>query len=175
MLIDLTHVVKNEDKIIQTEAELNMNEFVFEPGTFPIISKTPISLTIQNKGNKGLQINASAELTFQIPCDRCLENVEYCIPLDFERDVDVKIFERDQVKSIDDHDYIDGYNLDVDKLVNSEILPNWPAKILCREECKGICVSCGTNLNLSTCDCDTTVLDPRMAKILDAYSKFKEV
>ncbi|MFQ8840665.1 MAG: YceD family protein [Clostridium fessum] len=38
-------------------------------------------------------------------------------------------------------------------------------KVLCREDCKGICNRCGTNLNLRTCTCDTRSLDPRMSVI----------
>jgi len=175
MLLDLTHVIKNEDKVIQTEAELDMKEFVFKLGSFPIVSKTPVALTIQNRGNQELQIKGKAELVLQISCDRCLENVENGFLLDFQKDVDMKMQESDRIKELDEHDYIDGYNLDVDKLIKGEILMNWPMKVLCSEDCKGICSSCGTNLNLEACSCDSTILDPRMAKILDVYSKFKEV
>ena len=58
---------------------------------------------------------------------------------------------------------------------DGEILMNWPMQVLCKEDCKGLCPSCGANLNLTTCDCDSTDLDPRMAKIRDVFSKFKEV
>ena len=44
-----------------------------------------------------------------------------------------------------------------------------------KDDCKGICSRCGANLNIQTCDCDTTGLDPRMAAIKDIFSKFKEV
>ena len=68
-----------------------------------------------------------------------------------------------------------GYDLDVDELVYSEILVNWPLRVLCKEDCKGICSICGKNLNHGTCDCDHTDLDPRMAQIRDIFNKFKEV
>ena len=71
--------------------------------------------------------------------------------------------------------YIDGYNLDVDKLIYNEILIGWPMKILCREDCKGICNMCGQNLNKGTCDCEDTSLDPRMSVIRDVFKNFKEV
>ena len=47
--------------------------------------------------------------------------------------------------------------------------------VLRKDDCKGICSRCGANLNIQTCDCDTTGLDPRMAAIKDIFSKFKEV
>ena len=44
-----------------------------------------------------------------------------------------------------------GWQLDVEAFVYDEILVNWPAKILCKEDCKGICPVCGQNRNLKEC------------------------
>ena len=63
----------------------------------------------------------------------------------------------------------------MDKLVLDEILVNWPDKVLCSEDCKGVCGSCGKDLNLGTCDCQDTGLDLRMAVIQDIFKGFKEV
>ena len=68
-----------------------------------------------------------------------------------------------------------GYELDVDTLINNEILINMPVKVLCKEECKGICPVCGGNLNEKECGCDTFVPDPRMAAIKDIFNANKEV
>ena len=45
----------------------------------------------------------------------------------------------------------------------------------CKEDCKGLCPVCGTNLNEKECGCDRTVADPRMAAIQDIFKNFKEV
>ena len=71
--------------------------------------------------------------------------------------------------------YMEDGELDVDRLIYNEILVNWPAKVLCKPDCKGICPKCGTNLNLETCDCEPGELDPRMAAFQDVFNKFKEV
>ena len=70
---------------------------------------------------------------------------------------------------------IDGYYLDVDKMLYNEILIGWPMKVLCSEDCKGICNVCGQNLNKGTCDCEDTSLDPRMSVVRDLFKNFKEV
>ncbi|HWT27780.1 MAG TPA: DUF177 domain-containing protein, partial [Mobilitalea sp.] len=75
----------------------------------------------------------------------------------------------------DETNYIIGYNLDVDILIYDEILIGFPMKLLCSEDCKGICKHCGTNLNEKTCDCDKTEYDPRMSVIRDIFNNFKEV
>ena len=72
-------------------------------------------------------------------------------------------------------DYLIGFELDVDKLVYAEILVNWPMRVLCKDDCKGICKVCGMNLNKGACNCQRTELDPRMAAIQDIFNKFKEV
>ena len=77
--------------------------------------------------------------------------------------------------TVEDIDYLIGFDLDVDKLIYGEILVNWPMKVLCKEDCKGICKVCGMNLNKGDCNCQRTELDPRMAAIQDVFNKFKEV
>ena len=76
---------------------------------------------------------------------------------------------------LDENNYIDGYSLDVEQLVYNELLVGWPTKILCSEDCKGICSVCGQNLNQGSCDCEDTSLDPRMSVIRDVFKNFKEV
>ena len=104
-----------------------------------------------------------------IPCSRCLEDVRTTIHLDIFRKLDMKLSEDDRIKALDENSYIADYTLDVDGLVYDELLTVWPMKVLCREDCKGICMKCGKNLNEGDCGCDRTVLDPRMAAIRDIF------
>lgn len=175
MLIDLTDVLKVDDKVMQSDTKLELEAFVSRLGSFPIVSKSPVFLKLQNKEDRNLQITGKVDITVLIPCSRCLEDVKIDLEICIDKNVDMNLDDSERIKKLDEHNYIDGYNLDVDKLVYSEMLLNWPTKILCSENCKGICNKCGSNLNLETCDCNQTDLDPRMAKIRDIFSKFKEV
>lgn len=175
MLIDLNDVLKIDGKVMSAEASLSTSVFSSKLGEFPIVGSNPVSLRITNRGNRKLTITGSTKVTLKIPCDRCLEDADQTLNLHFEKDVDMNQTAEERVKALDEQYYIEGYNLDVDKLVCSEILVSWPSKVLCKEDCKGICSVCGTNLNLGTCDCEPTDLDPRMAKIQEIFSKFKEV
>lgn len=67
----------------------------------------------------------------------------------------------------DDDDYIVVKNreLDLDEFVNEEVSLSLPNKILCSEDCKGLCSKCGMSLNLKQCDCKKDV-DPRMEALL---------
>lgn len=175
MLVDLNEVLKNDGKVIQRDVMPEMKQFVSKMGTFPIVKQCPVSLNIRNKGNKKLQITGSTELTARIPCDRCLEDVDVTLKLLFDKEADMKESEEDRRMALDDQVYIEGYSLDVDKLVYSELLVNWPSKVLCKDDCKGICSVCGTNLNQKTCNCRKEDLNPGMAKIQEIFNKFKEV
>ncbi len=105
----------------------------------------------------------------RIPCDRCLEDVKTPLALVIDREVDLEQTAEGRIEDLDETDFVIGYNLDVDKLIYSEILVNWPMKTLCREDCKGICRKCGANLNHGECGCDTVELDPRMAVIAEIF------
>ena len=101
--------------------------------------------------------------------------METPLTLDFTKNVDLDEPDGSQTEDFDEANYIDGYTLDVDQMVCNEILIGWPTKILCGEDCKGICSVCGQNLNEGTCDCEDTGLDPRMSVIRDVFKNFKEV
>ncbi len=104
-----------------------------------------------------------------------VRHVEVEIPLSFCRKVSVDTETAAMADDLDESDYIDGYNFDVEQLIYNELLAGWPTKILCSEDCKGICSVCGQNLNEGACDCEDTGLDPRMSVIRDVFKNFKEV
>ena len=89
--------------------------------------------------------------------------------------LDMKLSDEERVNDLDESSYLTGMNLDVDRLVYLEVLICWPLKVLCKEDCKGICSRCGKNLNEGPCGCKEEPKDPRMAAISDIFSKFKEV
>lgn len=172
MNIDLSEVVLHKNKSLEFETQVEMNTFSSRIGEFPIIDKKPFILHLRNDENKQLFIEAQLDVVLEIPCDRCLAAVS--VKLDIVLDKTFAI-ERSQLVVEEDDDYVNGLNLDIDRLIYGEILVNWPTKVLCKEDCKGICKRCGTNLNIKTCDCQKTELDPRMAAIQDIFNKFKEV
>ena len=95
--------------------------------------------------------------------------------LEFTKYVDLGVSDAELREGFDESNFIDGYYLDVDKMLYNEILVGWPTKVLCSEDCKGICSVCGQNLNEGICDCEDTGLDPRMSVVRDLFKNFKEV
>jgi uncharacterized protein len=163
-----------EGKQISMEVELEMTSFESKMGCFEIIEKSPVKLTFVNIAKEKAKVEGVVSLRFQSFCDRCLSEVITELDLQFERVVtSPEVSAEDE--EIDDLSFMEGYQLNVETFVYNEIIGNWPAKILCKEDCKGICPVCGQNLNVRECGCDTFVPDPRMAVIQDIFKANKEV
>ena len=170
MQIHLSDISSSEGMRIQKTVEFGMDTITFQSGSFPVLAKEPIELTITNTGDRNLEIRGTGKITVG-----CLEEVSTEIPLEIERKLDMKLTDEDRVNDLDESSYLTGMDLDVDQLVYLEVLMSWPLKVLCREDCKGICSQCGKNLNDGPCGCVEEPKDPRMAAISDIFSKFKEV
>lgn len=59
----------------------------------------------------------------------------------------------------------DGERLDISEAAREQILLELPEKVLCRDDCKGLCADCGSNLNNGPCDCGAEMSDPRWAAL----------
>ena len=165
MQIHLSDISSSEGMRIQKTAEFGMDTITFQSGSFPVLAKEPIELTITNTGDRNLEIRGTGKITVGIPCDRCLEEVSTEIPLEIERKLDMKLTDEDRVNDLDESSYLTGMDLDVDQLVYLEVLMSWPLKVLCKEDCKGLCPHCGADRNVTDCDCDKKQIDPRFAAL----------
>ena len=175
MLINLTELFPVEGKSMTYAPELEMTQFHAGGNTYRILEKSPVFLEITNQGDKIFSVIGKMDLVLEMPCDRCLEPVNVSFHLDIDQEINMNLTEEERAVELDEQFYIEGYNLDVDQLVGNELTLNLPMKVLCREDCKGICSRCGTNLNRGTCDCAGMSLDPRMSVIQDIFKQLKEV
>ena len=143
--------------------------------SYAISCKEPIEFNVYNDDFIKLVITATGLVTVQLYCDRCLEEVKHDFNIDYRQEVR---FESEGVLNQSDLqmvEYINDSILDTDKLITNELIVKWPTKILCKQDCKGICIKCGANLNIRECGCDRTTADPRMAVIQDIFKQSKEV
>ena len=175
MLINLSELFTSEGKEKNYTLDIEMTHVQTQDGSCRIVDQKPVLLHISNAGNRTLILTGEAEFALMIPCGRCLEPVKVPFHLDIERTLDMNQSEEERIENLDEQPYLKGYHLDVDQLVGDELVLNLPMKVLCKEDCKGICNRCGANLNHETCDCDRSSLDPRMSVIQDIFKQFKEV
>ena len=92
-------------------------------------------------------------------CDRCGREFE----LDKELPLNVPLSAHMEDEG-DDADVfpLDGDGVDLDEVLSACFILNTDSKLLCSDECRGLCPACGKNLNEGPCLC-TKPVDPRLA------------
>ncbi len=105
-----------------------------------------------------------------MPCSRCLEPFETPVDAPFDLryqphaentgEGEREIAEDDLTTAFYEHDEID-----LGQLMREQFYLSLPMKPLCREECRGLCSVCGTNLNRGACGCTHAWEDPRLAAL----------
>lgn len=176
MLVNLTDVLTSEGKTEEKLIDLKMRVFPYQNRDYLVTEILPFILKLSNLEEGKASVQGRTELRIQLPCDRCLKDVEIAVKLSFDRQVYAPDHQEDvSEEELDEQNFMEGSQLNIEQLINNEILLNWPSKVLCRENCRGICSVCGKDLNNGECGCDTFVPDPRMAKIKDIFHADKEV
>lgn len=174
MLVNLSDVLTSEGRQMSMEVPLEMTCFKSGMGSFSVLEKSSVAFTFTNIEADKAKVQGAIKITFQTYCDRCLTEVPTILDLQFERIVTSPESTAED-EEVDDLSFMEGYQLNVETLVYNEIIGNWPAKILCKDDCKGLCPVCGQDRNKTDCGCDTFVPDPRMAVIQDIFNANKEV
>jgi uncharacterized protein len=110
-----------------------------------------------------------------VECGRCLDRY----PVEIDQKVDLfylpRLAERpedeEEEVELDDHDIVVGYyegeTLDLGEVVREQIFLSLPMKRLCRQDCQGLCPTCGRNRNAGSCACPAPEepVDPRLAPL----------
>lgn len=109
-----------------------------------------------------LNFNAHVKTSLELICSRCLQPFEKM----FENDINEQ-FTFDRNNKDVDTTFLDSDSLNVTEMIIEDIILSLPMKHLCKDDCKGLCPVCGTNLNFSSCNCSKSEIDPRLAKLKD--------
>lgn len=140
-------------------------------GYHPI--KTPVTVkgTI-TKNHRDLLLNYTVEYTSVLPCARCLTQVERS----FSPSLFHVLKETGEEPQYDeDFVPVSNWQIDLTRLVLSDIVPEMDNAPLCKEDCLGLCPICGVDRNQTSCDCQPQKLeDPRfdvLRQLLDKESK----
>jgi uncharacterized protein len=109
------------------------------------------------------------ELAAQISqaCDRCLETATVPISGDFSYTLIPEKAETAEELELSAEElekvYYQGDFIDLAPIICEQIILQAPMKILCADDCKGLCPHCGANLNTASCNCRLDVVDDRLA------------
>lgn len=156
MMIELKQLFEVEGDSIPIDRFLDLSDVklgVANPFTEPVHLCGRLS---HRAGIVSLSYTASA--TLHAACDRCLAPVDTPVVFRFEHTL-VKQVNDD---SNDELIVVPDLKLDLDELASSDIILELPSKVLCKEDCKGLCPTCGANLNEQICGCTHKQIDPRL-------------
>lgn len=106
-----------------------------------------------DKSHHQIYISCDLSAEARLECDRCTAEFSRNLTNHFEN---LYLFSRDEEKAEEPGVYqlspdADKIDLSIDAVEYAELAI--PMKVLCSEDCKGLCTHCGTNLNEGTCDC----------------------
>ncbi len=163
-------------------------EFTLPAGATPLggdvrlAEPVPVAVRVEG-GPGGVLVAVSAHLHLEHPCDRCLETVHLDVPVAYTEEWRLAGGRRGRP---DEGVEVVSENLDADDalVVRRTVTQDvgslddgfWqnvaleiPAKVLCTEECRGLCPRCGANRNRTPCACREADGDPR----LDVLAQFR--
>jgi len=112
-------------------------------------------------------IKGSFSALIDIDCSRCLERASLPIGGDFTYTlIPAKAETREDLELTPEEleiSYYQGDFINLAPIICEQIILQVPMKVLCSEECKGLCPHCGINLNASSCNCHLNFVNDRMA------------
>ncbi len=131
---------------------------------------------------KGEQVRLRGTISTEVEllCDRCAAPRSAPLAVEFDTSFipqEVEAGKEENVELLADDLGLSAYEgdaVDLDELVREQILLALPSRHLCREDCKGLCPTCGADLNAEACSCEQRGVDPRWAALADWKNKDRE-
>jgi len=105
-----------------------------------------------------------------LQCARCLNEIETDVTLRV-----CELFAGPGHEASEDVDVyqVEGLEIDLEPMVRDAVTLALPLNPLCRKDCRGLCGSCGTDLNQGACDCKEDDFDPRWAALSDLRQRLE--
>jgi uncharacterized protein len=149
-------------------------ERVYEPGQlgtdpdFKVVA--PVSLAFDIfKDKQKFRLVGRVRTTLELTCSRCLEPFSLLVDAEFDLRYHPHVENTGSAEAereIEEDDlttaFYENEEIDLGHLMHEQFYLSLPMKPLCREDCRGLCAVCGTNLNRETCDCKRDWEDPRL-------------
>ena len=105
-----------------------------------------------------LTFSAIADATCICVCAKCLKEFEYPV----HQQINALLTEDGEDGGNPDGYFLQGDKIDADEIILTEFILDMDQRLLCREDCAGLCEKCGADLNEGQCSCEDDV-DPRLA------------
>ena len=125
---------------------------------------------------KDIRLKGELSTRLELLCARCLEPIAQDIKRQFDllyrpQGADAGKQEIPVSGTEAEISYYTGEGLLLEDALREQVLLAVPLKVICREDCKGLCPQCGKNLNEGDCSCAETVEDPRWSALKEIRNK----
>lgn len=149
MILQLREIFQIEGMHLPVSYEITPEELSEVRGyTFA----APVAVSGEFYNRAGIvTLKYTVSCTLDVVCDRCLTELKRDYSYDFSHTVVPSLQSEgdiDDTYLVAQHD-----SIDMNETAISDLLLMLPTKMLCREDCKGLCDICGCNLNERTCNC----------------------
>jgi uncharacterized protein len=133
----------------------------------------------KHKVIQDIRLQGKLETTLELACARCLEPVLHEVTREFDllyRPLGSDAG-RDELSVTDaeaEISYYQGEGLLLEDALREQVLLAVPLKALCREDCKGLCLHCGKNMNENAHSCTAPMEDPRWSGLKEIRDKLNQ-
>ncbi len=166
MLLSLNKIIETPGATVPFSTSVDLSDLCYGV-SYPV--SEPVRAEGQVRNTAGvLVMTGSVETTIHGTCDRCASDFDR--EIHFPIDV-VLVTELTNEENEDEWVFpLEGDSADLDDIVRTVFVLNLDSKLLCKEDCKGLCHRCGKNLNGGPCSCQKE-LDPRFAALKQLLEK----
>lgn len=167
MLLGLSKIIDNPGASVSFSVDVDLSDLRYGV-SYPVSEPVKVTGTIRNTAGV-LMMSGSISTCIHGICDRCASpfDREVSFPLDGV----VLVSEMANEENEDEWVFpLEGDSADLDDIVRTVFVLNFSSKLLCREDCKGLCSRCGKNLNEGPCNCQKE-MDPRLAALRQLLEK----
>ncbi len=169
MTENVSTILKEIGGRIDFDGDVMLSDTDFLGETYRFDKPARVTGHISNNG-KSLILKAKCSGSMITCCARCMK--EITVP--FEFDIDENLVKADgSVSEDDDVILFEDNEIDIDDIAADNFLLNVEGKYLCSDDCKGLCSTCGADLNEGDCGCSHDTIDPRWAALIDIMEKDK--
>ncbi|MBQ2738049.1 MAG: DUF177 domain-containing protein [Clostridia bacterium] len=165
MRLDLRPLLSG-DKLLTFDFDLSLDRFSEDTSAYlnGVSFPSPMKVSGRITNTAGyMLLTLSLSVDYSTVCARCLEPIEGSFALDLEKTVASKDMAEDiPEERLDDYVIIEDGSLNLDEQLIEQLEMEFPSKILCKDDCLGLCPRCGRSLNHTSCDCGKDDIDPRL-------------
>lgn len=161
MKINVSNVLRNLDSRAEASGEVLVSHIDYMGEDIRVNKPIKVSAVAVNNG-RDISLTGKIKADLTLKCSRCLKDFEYVLETELEEKLSKE-------SGNDDAIHFEGEIVDLTDIVLNNILLSLPMKPVCREDCKGLCPKCGSDMNIDKCRCAEKDIDPRFSVLKDLF------